>query len=589
MNEVVSRLHQAYPDQQQALEVFQNMQMGIVLTPFEEDVVGSVAGTLWMLLGSVGILLLIACANLANLFLVRAENRRLETAVRTALGAGRAILARVFLVESTLLALAGGVGGLLLAYVATPAILALAPQGLPRMDQVGISGVVVGFSLGTSLLSCLLFSLPPVLQRLPDPAAALNQATSRSTGSRARGRARSLLAVAQVTLALVLMSGSGLLVRSFFNLQHVERGFDSKNVLTLRLPLAASEYPEPSLVVAFYDAVLNRIRAIPGVISAGAGSGLPYTSRGSMLGHTMEDFPVDEGEFVTNYSTQHIVPGFLESLGIPLVAGRMFDRTDLLADTRAVIVSAPLAERFWPGQSAIGRRLTPARPEDGNSWYEIVGVVGGVQYQNVNQPATEVIYYPLKPLRFATDADPIFPVGLGLVIKTAVPPSAVSRAVHDAIWAVNPNVPVTAVRSMDEIVNGATAQAAFSMLLILLAAATALVLGIVGLYGVISFLVAQRTREIGIRMALGASRGKVTSMVLRNGMALALSGVVLGMLGSLGATHLLRSFLFEVSPSDPTILGLVSVLLVAVSALATMLPARRAASVGPLAAIRSES
>lgn len=588
MNQVVARLPYVYRDPEQAISVFNDMRLGIELSSFKDDLVVSVSGTLWILLGSVGILMMIACANVANLFLVRAEGRRHEMAVRTALGAGRGALARVVFSESVFLALAGGVGGVLLAYLASPAILAAAPQNLPRMENLGINGSVVVFAIVVTLLSCLLFGLAPVFQRMPEPAEALHHAGRRATAGRRRAWIRSSLAVAQVTLALVLMTGSGLLVRSFLNLQGVDGGFDPERVLTLRLPLTSSDYPSQTEVIAFYDDVLNRIRALPGVASAGAGSGLPYAGRGTMLGHTMEDFPVAEEEFVPNYSTQHIVPGFFESLGIPLLAGRMFNQTDVTEDTRAVIVSASLAERYWPGLDAIGRMLTPARPEDGNDWYEIVGIVGGVRYEDVSEPPTEVIYYPLKPLHFAADADPIFPIGLGLIIKTAVPPATVSRAVNEAVWAVDPDLPVTAVRTMREIADDATAQAAFSMLLLLLAAMMALVLGIVGLYGVLSYLVGQRTEEIGVRMALGANRWNVLSMILRSGVVLALTGIVLGVVGSLALTRTLRAFLFDVSPSDPTILGTVSLLLLSVSVLATLLPASRAASVGPLTAIRHE-
>jgi len=320
----------------------------------------------------------------------------------------------------------------------------------------------------------------------------------------------------------------------------------------------------------------------------GAGVSLPYTGRGTMLGHTMEEFPFAEGEHVTNYAAQHIVPGYFKTLGIPLRAGRVFQHSDMLGDARAVILSAPLADRFWPGLNVIGKRLTPARPEDGNGWYEIVGVVGGTRNENLPDDPSEVIYYPLKPLHFSAGVTPIYPISLTLVVKTTLQPVSLTRQVTDAIWDVNANVPITSVRPMRQIVDRASAQTQFSMLLLFLAASLALILGIVGLYGVCSYLVAQRTREIGIRMALGARQASVTSMILNNGLRLALIGISIGIGASLAATRLLRTFLFGVSPSDPMTLALASLLLLAISAVATLLPARRAAGIDPLTAIRSE-
>jgi predicted permease len=397
-----------------------------------------------------------------------------------------------------------------------------------------------------------------------------------------------VLAVVQVTLALVLMAASGLMVRSFLNLRAVEHGFDPSGVLTLRVPVSAADYPSPPQVATFYDDVLERIRTIPGVVSAGAGAGLPYAEAGTLLGTSLEDFPIPPGEHIPNYSTQLVFPGFFESLDIPLLAGRLFSHADLVEPTRVVIVSRALADRFWPGQDPVGRRLTPASPDDGNGWYEIVGVVGSVRYEGLALPPTEVVYYPFKPLRFAADAEPIFPLDLTIVVETSVAPASLARVVTSAVWAVNPRLPVVAVRTMDDVVRRAGARPAFSMLLIVIAASMALVLGVVGLYGVMSSLVSQRTREMGIRLALGATSGDVTSMVLRSGMLLAGTGIALGIAASLALARLVRSFLFEVSPSDPVTFAAVAAGLAAVAMLASYVPAWRAARVDPLQVLRTE-
>jgi len=587
INELVDSLPREYPDPERVREVFQNLRLGLRVTPYKEDVTGEVASTLWLLLASVGVLFLVACANVANLFLVRAEQRRQEVAVRVALGASRTALVRTFLAESATLALAGGAAGLALARIVTPAILAVAPEGIPRVEHVGVDATVVWFVLGIAMVASLVLGLAPGLRRVACPAATL-QAWHRSTDDGARARARSALAVAQMTLTLVLMAASGLMVRSVVNLHAVEHGFDPSDVLTLRLPVSATDYAAPQDVAAFYEEVLERIRALPGVATAGAGDGLPYERRGTLLGTSLEGFPIPVGEHVPNYPTELVFPGYFESLDIPLRAGRFFRHADLVEPTRAVIVSQALADRFWPGENPIGRRLTPDRPESGNGWYEIVGVVGSVRYEGLAEPPTEVVYYPFKPLRFTADAEPIFPLDLTIVVEASVPPASLVPLVTSVVWDVNPGLPVVAIRPMAEVVARALARPTFSVLLVAIAAVMTLLIGIVGLYGVMSSFVSQRTREMGIRLALGATAGDVTSMVLKSGMLLAGMGIVGGIAAALALTRFVRSFLFEVSPSDPFTLAGVAVMLAAVAAVASYLPAHRAARVDPILVLRAE-
>ncbi len=585
MKALAARLYEAFPDPENAAAVFEELQLSAVVNPFKEDVVGDVSGTLLILLGSVGCVLLIACANVANLFLAYSEGRQHEVALRTALGASRGAITIIFLSESTILTLSGGVIGLALAHAATPAILALAPQQIPRLENIGLSGPVLLFTLSISLLCSLLFGLLPSLRHIPSPAEALQSGGYRVAGGLRHRRARNTLAGAQLTLALVLMAGSGLMVRSFQKLHGIAPGFEERDLLTMRLHLPGASPETSAATVAFYQAVIDLVRTNPGVQAVGAASGLPLSEGGTLLGHSFEDFPLAEDEFIPNYLTQLIVPGYLETLRIPLNAGRYFNRSDLGGPGRAVIISAPLAERLWPNQNPIGKRLTPARFEDTGVWYDIVGVVGPVRYESLEQPATEMIYYPLAPLSFSPDADPIFSGTLSLGVRTNVPPSSLVGAVTAAIRSIEPNVPVTNVRTMEEILARARGRTAFSTLLLAIAACVALVLGVVGLYGVVSYLVSQSTREIGIRMALGADQGSVCRMFLKQGLTVATVGVLLGLVVTFTITRLLDSMLYEVSTTDPLTLAAVSLLLLTVALAASYLPARRAARVDPLVAV----
>jgi putative ABC transport system permease protein len=585
MQTLAGRLYEAYPDPESAKAGFEELHLSTLVHPFKDDIVGDVSGALLILLGSVGCVLLIACANVANLFLAHAEGRQHEVAVRTALGADRAAIALYFTTESTILALTGGALGLALAQATTPAILALAPQQIPRMEGVGLDGPVLLFTLAVSILSSLLFGLMPMLKPVPNPATAMQSGGYRMAGGPAHRQARNALAVVQLTLALMLMAGSGLMVRSFQKIRSIELGFDAAGVLTMDLHLSGAGDTDHAETVAFYQQVLEHARALPGVQAAGATSGLPLNDDGAMLGHTFEDFPLGPDEFVPNYSTQFLMPGYLETLRIPLLSGRTFDRRDLDGTSRAVMVSAPLAERLWPDQNPIGKRLTPNRFDVTGVWYEIVGVAGPVRYESLDAPATEVVYYPLMPLSFAAQAEPIFFTTLSLAVRTNVPPSSLIGPVSAAVRSIEPNVPFTSIRTMEEIVTRASARTAFSMLLLVIAAGVALALGIVGLYGVISYMVSKRTREIGIRMALGADRGSVSRMVLRQGLGVAAVGIALGLAGAVAVTRLLGSMLYEVSATDPLTLVVVSVVLLAVAMVASYLPARRAARVDPMEAV----
>jgi predicted permease len=586
LSALTARLPEIYPDPAQAASVFAQGRIGSLVRPLKDDVVGEVSGVLRILLGSVGLILLIACANVGNLFLVRAEARRREVALRTALGAGRGRLARLFLAEAALVAVAGGLVGLLLAEWALRLFLSLAPATLPRMEEVTIDAPVLLFACALSLLSSLVFGSMPVWRSLPAPATALHESERSTTGSPRRLRTRNLLVVAQLSLALVLMAGSGLMVRSFLQLRGVGPGCAVDGVLTLRLAPPEARYSGGPETAALYLEILERIRALPGVLAAGSGSGLPFTGDGIMIGQSFEDFPVAAGEHVRNYLASLVAPGYFEALGIPLADGRLLTRADLEQPTRAVLMSAGLARRLWPDGSALGKRLTPGRHDETGVWYEVVGVVGDVRMEGPQRPPTEMIYYPIAPWQL--ESRTLFFRGQSLAIRSSLPPTSLTAAVSGAIWAVDPDLPIADVRSMETVVSEATARTSFTMLLLLVAAGVALALGGIGLYGVIAFVVSQRTGEIGIRMALGADRGRLMLLVLRQGLALAAVGVAIGLGGAVAVTRLLRAFLFEVSPTDPLTLVAVSALLVSIAALACLVPARRAARLDPVSALRHE-
>ena len=428
----------------------------------------------------------------------------------------------------------------------------------------------------------------PALRGVGDPGAALKEGGRSAAAGRGR-RVRNALVVSQIALALILLVGCALMVRSFQQLRRVDPGFEPAGILTLRLSLPDAEYGTPAERADFYQRALERIRALPGVESAGAVSRLPLTGGGSNSSHTFEDFPLEPDEVPPILATRWASPGYFETLGIPLVAGRTFEPADHRELKRNVLVSAALAERFWPGESALGRRLSRGLADD-EAWNVIVGVVGSVRDEGLESEPVEAIYYPLM-----TPADPReedreawSPGSLSLAVRSGVAPGAIAAGVRRAIWTLDPNLPVANVRTMDGVVADARARTAFTMLLLSIAAAVALVLGGVGLYGVIAYAVSRRTQEIGVRMALGAGRGEVSRMVLRQGLVLAAAGIVLGLGGAAAATHLLRASLFEVSPTDPVTFAAVPLVLLAIALLATYLPARRAAAVEPLEALRYE-
>jgi predicted permease len=588
MDALVLRVHEAFPNPEATRKAVENARIGVLVTPLKEDVVGGVAEVLWILFGCVGVVLVISVANVANLFLVRAEVRQQETALRSALGATRTAIARDATVESLMVTVAGSTLGLALAAPAIKGFLRFAPPGIPRLDEVAVDLPVVLFALAIAALSGFVFGAVPALRRKDRHSTVLRDGGRGATGGRARHRIRDLLVVSQLALALMLMVLSGLMVRSFFELRAADTGCDPQGVVTVRLPISGDAYAEPAEALGFYNEVLEKVRAVPGVDLAGASTGVPVADGGILLGHSFEDSPLEEDEIAPNYITHLVLPDALEVLGIPVLAGRGLGPEDRGGETRSVMISESLARRVWPDPAdAVGRRVMPGRPQDGGTWYTIIGVVGDAPYGGLADGKSEALYYPFWSLRVNTQ-DRFYTNQLELVIKTPMLPTSLARAVADKVWSVDPHVPVANIRTLDEVVAEARVRTRFTMMLLLAAACIAMVLGAVGLYGAISYVVSLRTREIGVRMALGADPIEVRCMVLRRGLVLALTGVVLGLTGALMAGRIAVAQLYGVSPADPITFGLGSVLIIGVALLASYLPARRAAAMDPLDALRYE-
>ena len=571
-------------------EMIRNARMALLVRPLRDDLVGDISRVLWLLLGSVGLILLIACANVANLFLVRAEERQREVAVRSALGASSAGILRLFLAESVVLGLLGGAAGIALAVAGVRLLVRLQPPGIPRLDEIGVDGAVLAFTVLLSILSGLLFGgLAALRHRTPDLVPALKDGGRGGTAGRGRHRARNVLVAAQVALALVLLVGAGLMVRSFVHLMSVDPGVDPQGVLTARLDLPKTVYPDVHATARFVQQALERLRAVPGVQSAGAVSLLPLSGSNSSSSHSIEDHPLPPDVLPPMLGTRFVSPGYFEAMGIPVIEGQVFDRIDPATRSPGVIVSEAVARRFWPGRSALGRRVTPGIDESDSPWFTIVGVVGSVRERALEQDPAEVVYYPLVRQAVHDEGEEEWvPRTLALVVRTGQAPESLVKPVREAIWSLDPNLPLSQVRTMEEVIERSTARTSFTMLLLVIAAAMALLLGAVGIYGVISYVVSQRTQEIGVRMALGARRRDIVRMVLGEGLLVTAAGLVLGLAGAWAVTRLMVALLFGVEPTDPATFAAVPLVLAAVALVASWLPARRAADVEPLEAIRYE-
>ena len=553
------------------------------VAPLREAIVGRVRGLLWVLLGGAGLVLLIACANVASLFLVRAEEGQRELAVRSALGAGRAAAAQ-YLAEAAVVGVLGSVGGVALAVLGVRLLRAL-PSGvdLPRLSEVGVDGTVLLFALGAAAFATLAASALPLLRARGVPVAAvLRDAGRAATAGVRRQSARKALVVAQVALALVLVAASGLMARSFARLRDVAPGFEPARVLAVRIALPPSSYRDAASVARLYDRLLRELDALPGVQHAALTSWLPLSEDHNNGTVFVEDRPVVGDAVPPVHEQVHVSRDWFATVGTPLLAGRTFAPHDPARASTEVIVSRAFAERYWPGQRALGKRVRAGLVAP---WLTVVGVVGDVHLAALDRPAEEALYLPYH----AFDRDTAWaPTGVTLALRAAGDPAALVAAVRRTVHALDPAVPTYDERPMADTLRAAAARTRFTTLLLGIASAVALLLGAVGMYGVMAYGVSLRQREIGVRLALGARPLDVGRMISRQGVALAAAGVAIGLAGALAVTRFLRGLLYGVSPTDPPTLAATCALLLAVALVASWLPARRAAALPPVEALRRD-
>jgi putative ABC transport system permease protein len=560
---------------EQALPKY-NTGWDVNVVPMHEQVVGEIRPILVVLFAAVAFVLLIACANVANLLLSRAASRQKELALRAALGASRLRLVRQMLTESVLLALMGGVLGVLLAFWGIQLLIAFGPDNIPRLNEISIDPRVLGFTFGISLLTGLLFGLIPAVQASrPDLNDALKESSRGSTGGRGR-TFRNVFVVAEVSLALVLLIGAGLMIRSFMRLQSVETGFNPENVLTMRLQLPKKKYAEPHLIVDFFKQAQDRIAALPGVQAVGAISYLPLTGLASRDAFKIVGQPAPAPGQEPGVEVRVITPTYFRAMGIPLLKGRLLDERDV-KESRVLLINETMAKRYFAGVDPVGKQMEVFW--DGSGPDEIVGVVGDIREGALNKEPEPAIYWshPREPYS-----------GMALVVRTAGDASRFGAAAQKEIRALDPDQPVADVRTMQQVIAKSIARPRFNTLLLTIFAGVALILASVGLYGVMNYSATQRTHEVGIRMALGATRADIMRLVVGNGMMLMLAGIGIGVLASWALTRVMANLLFGVTATDlPTFIG-VSALLAAVAFIANYIPARRATRVNPVIALRYE-
>jgi putative ABC transport system permease protein len=578
MAAITSRLEKQYPGTNRAVDV----------NPLAEMVVGDVRAPLLIILGAVGFVLLIACANVAHMLLARAAGRQKEIAVRVALGARRLRLIRQFLTENLLLSAMGGAAGLLLAIWGTRALVALGPADIPRMDSVTMDGRVVLFLFGITLLTSVVFGLAPAMQAsLVNFNDTLKESGRGSSDGISRNRLRSFLVASEFALALMLLIGAGLMIRSFFALESVDPGFNPHNVLSMVVSVAGSKEGEHR--VGFYQQLLERVRAIPGVEAAGGINHLPLA--GDLWGwpFSIEGRAKSKPGESPNGIYRIVAPGYFQTMRLPLVRGRDISERDTAGSPGVVIINERAAARYWPGEDPIGKRITFDDDKTSSpTWLTIIGVAKNAKQGDwAEKPYQEVYLAAFQNRQFLTDPGAHFAY-ITLVVRTSGNPGAYAESVKNAVWSLDPDLAISQELTMDSVVADANAQPRFEMLLLGLFAMVALGLAAVGIYGVMSYSVLRRTHEIGIRISLGASRADILLLVVRQGMTLALAGSAVGIAGALLLSRLMGKLLYGVQPTDPgTYIG-VAMLLMIVALAATYIPARRAMSVDPIVALRHE-
>jgi predicted permease len=549
------------------------------LVPLQKEIVGDVRTALLVLLGAVGLVLLIACANIANLLLTRATSRSKEIAVRTALGAGRARIIRQLLSETAVLGLLGGAVGIALAYWGVKALSSLLPSSLPQMNPIRVDYFVLGFALLLSAIAGLAFGLVPAMFAAnADIQNALREG-ARSGESRNRRRARSFLAVVEISLAMVLLMTAGLLLRSFARLTSVSPGFDAQHIVKADISLPQFQYSTPQQWAAFSEELLARIQSDPGLQDSAVVVPRPIADRNVNLPFDIVGNPPSSASASRTASFVSVSPDYFRVMGIPLLAGRFFNQHDISSTPRVSIISEAMARLYFPNQNPLGKQLTFGFPPNGEAMREIVGIVGNVRDVALGQNPGAMMYVPFAQAPFW---------GANLVVKSTLSTSSVAAAIRQEVQKMDKDVPVTDVAKMPDLIDASVAQPRFRTFLLGLFAVMALVLAATGIFGVISYSVSRRTNEIGIRVALGASRNTILSMILGETLALTFAGLAVGLPCALAASHLVGHMLFDVSANDPATLAAVAFSLAVVAALAGYIPARRAVRVDPMAALRYE-
>jgi predicted permease len=549
------------------------------LVPLQKEIVGDVRTALLVLLGAVGLVLLIACANIANLLLTRATSRSKEIAVRTALGAGRARIIRQLLSETAVLGLLGGAVGIALAYGGVKALSSLLPSSLPQMNPIRVDYFVLGFALLLSAIAGVAFGLVPAMFAAhADIQNALREG-ARSGESRNRRRARSFLAVAEISLAMILLVTAGLLLRSFSKLMSVSPGFDAQHIVKADISLPQFQYSTPQQWAAFSEELLGRIQSDPGLQDSAVVVPRPITDRNVELPFDIVGNPPSSAGASRTANFVSVSPGYFRVMGIPLLAGRFFNQHDISSTPRVSIISEAMARLYFPNQDPLGKQLTFGFPPNGEAMREIVGIVGNVRDVALGQNPGAMMYVPFAQAPFW---------GANLVVKSTLETSSVAAAIRQEVQKMDKDIPVTAVAKMPDLIDASVAEPRFRTFLLGLFAGMALVLAATGIFGVISYSVSRRTNEIGIRVALGASRNTILSMILRETLILTLAGLAVGLPCALAASRLVGHMLFNVSANDPVTLAAVAVSLAAVAALAGYIPARRAMRVDPMVALRYE-
>jgi len=569
-------------------KLFDDARIGPNLRPLKNDVVGDVGSMLWVLMGSIGLVLLIACANVANLLLVRVEGRRQELAVRSALGAGPYRIAAELFLESVILGLLGSAVGLGLAYAALRVLVAIAPASIPRINEIGIDGPVLLFTFAIAILASIFFGSIPVFKyagvRL---STGIREGGRANSQSREQHRVRSVLVVVQVALALVLLVCSGLMIRTFRALNHVNPGFsDPASMQTFGISLPDNQVKDDESVVRTFEEMRSKISSIPGVSAVTLSTAFPMDGRSSADVLFAEDHPLPEGQIPPIRRMIYVIPGFFSADGTPLVAGRDFTWTDLYQKLPVAIISENFAREYWDSPSAaLGKRIRIASTDD---WREIIGVAANVYMDGVNKKTPSTVYWPTLRVNFEGEKHSVASYIVFGIRSSRAGTESFLKEVREAVWAVNRNLPLSRVNTLGYYYRQSMARTSFTLIMLAVAGAMALLLGVVGIYGVIAYSVSQRTREIGVRMALGAQTQSLTAMFVRHGLILTGIGIAFGLTAASIVMRLMSSLLFRVNPVDPLTYAAVTLGLIATAFIASYLPSRRAATVDPVDALRAE-